>query len=69
MEVHMYDSGGGTWWKYTSPFDPATGEPKFVDVYRCPQYKTYLNGFFGDNSHEIFMVDGDNVEYGIRVKP
>ena len=65
VEVHMMDSGGGCWYDFTAPFDPKTGEPKMVEVYQCPQYK---RRWWGENSHDIFALQGEIVEWGVRVK-
>lgn len=62
--IHMMDSGGGCWRRYESPFDPETGDAQMVEIRKCPKHK---RGFFGDNKHDILMVDGENVEWGVKV--
>lgn len=66
IEENLYDSGGGHWWKYSSPYNQDTGEENLYHVYMCPMYK---RTFFGDNDHEILMIDEQGKRrYGIRVK-
>lgn len=62
--INIMDSGGGHWRRYESPFDPSSGDTHMVEIRNCPKHK---RGFFGDNKHDIFMVDGENVEWAIKV--
>lgn len=65
IEQHMYDSGGGTWWRLASSFDPDTGERNIARVFQCPKYE---RKWYGENRHDIFAVYRGDIEWGVRIK-
>jgi hypothetical protein len=65
VEQSVYDSGGGSWWRLASPFDPKTGKRNIATIYVCQEYR---RRWYGENAHDIFAVFDGRIEWGVRVK-
>jgi hypothetical protein len=65
IEVSMYDSGGGSWWRLASPFNPQTGERNVATVHRCIDYQ---RTWHGENDHDMFVEYEGEIHWGVRIK-
>lgn len=65
IKKKYYDSIGSCWMKLAYSHNPQTGNKNTATVFQCPNYK---RKWWWENSHDMFCIYKNKIEWGIRLK-